>query len=342
MTRRKALGMALASPLMGQKYLSSPRRALTAPELLDAPDEWVERSLQWVEDMLARRTHYEWPALTEESVHRAALIRLDDILHIESAPSKPVIHAWYQKRMLHAAREVSRRMGGKRITKLYDQGWHVETPTARFAIDLVGGPPQNEKFRMTEEAIDLVVGASDALFISHLHDDHADPVVARKFLAQGKPVVAPADAFEKDKDVQRKLTSPERSTTKATAFGKMSVIALPGHQGKDIINNCYLFRTAENFTVMHTGDQSNDEDFAWIDGIHKSHRVDVLLPNCWTPNPQRMTAGVKAQLVLPGHENEMAHTVPHREDWTQTFTRFEGTTGKMLPLCWGESVHFKV
>lgn len=345
-TRRALLGFGAVMPLMAQKYLSSPRRALTAPELLDAPDEWITRSFAWVEDMLARRPQYGFSgsrlSQPEEAVHRAALIRLDDILHIESAPTKPVIHEWYKRRMLGAARKASSPPSGNRIIKLYDHGWHVQTAGSKFAIDLVGGAPRIAGFQMTEEALDLFVAASDALFISHFHSDHADPAVARKFLAAGKPAVAPADVFRQEPDLQKQLTVPERSTTKVAKFGQLSVIAYPGHQGKDVINNNYLFTTPEGWTLLHTGDQSNDEDFAWIDAIHRTHKVHVFLPNCWTPQPLRFVAGVKPSLILPGHENEMAHTVPHREDWTQTFTRFEGAEGVMLPLCWGEEVRYQL
>ena len=167
-------------------------------------------------------------------------------------------------------------------------------------------------------------------------------MVARKFFAQNKPVFAPSDVFREEPELQKKLTVPERSATKVSTLGKLSYIAYPGHQGKDVINNCYLFKTAEGLNLLHTGDQSNDEDFAWIDKIHQSHRVHIFLPNCWTPLPLRFAKGVKPALILPGHENEMAHTVPHREDWTQTFTRFEGAEGLMLPLCWGEEVLYSV
>ena len=345
-SRRAAFSVCAAAPLLAQKYLSSPRRALTAPELLDAPDEWIVRSLAWVDDMLARRPRYHFAGHEllggEETVHRAALIRLDDILHIETAPSKPVIHQWYQKRMLDAAKRAATKPTGNRIIKLYDHGWHVQTASTRFAIDLVGGAPRINGFQMTEEAMDLFVKASDALFISHFHNDHADPVVARKFLAQNKPVVAPSDVFRQDPELQKKLTVPERSTTAVATYGKLSVISYPGHQGKDVINNDYLFKTAEGLNLLHTGDQSNDDDFAWIDQIHQSHRVHVFLPNCWTPEPLRFAKGVRPALILPGHENEMAHTVPHREDWTQTFTRFEVAEGLMLPLCWGEEVLYSL
>lgn len=337
-----ALGLLGAGPLAAQKYLSSPRRALTAPELLDAPDEWIARSLAWVDDMLARRPSYLFQVgkpLDEEAVHRAALIRLDDLLHIEGAPQKVLLQEWFRRRMLGVAQRASSPAGGYRILKVYNQGWHVTTPTARFVLDLVGGPPKNAQFRMSDEAIDLLVQSADVLFISHLHDDHADPEVAKRFLAKGKTVVAPAQAFAKDPELQKRVTVPGREMTKLAGF---EFIALPGHQGKDVTNNNYLVRAAEGLNVMHTGDQWNDGDFAWIDEIHKQYRVTVLMPNCWTQQPLRFAAGVKPQLILPGHENEMAHTVPHREDWTQTFTRWDGAGAPMLPLCWGEEVIVKL
>jgi hypothetical protein len=53
-------------------FISSPRRLLTAPELPDAPDEWIDRSFQWVNYILR-----EFPPAREEvPVRRAALIRL--------------------------------------------------------------------------------------------------------------------------------------------------------------------------------------------------------------------------------------------------------------------------
>src|SRR6476646_1439941 len=83
-------------------FISSPRRLLTAPELTDAPDEWIDRSLQWVNYIL--RTFP--PALEEAPVRRAALIRLDDILHIESAPRKAIVQRYYRERLETAIAEI--------------------------------------------------------------------------------------------------------------------------------------------------------------------------------------------------------------------------------------------
>jgi len=343
-SRRSFLPLSLTLPAFAQSYLSSPRRALTAPELKDAPDEWIERSLLWVEDMLARTPQYRLLAgrlaTPETAIHRAALIRLDDLLHIESAPAKPLIQNWYRQRMAATARRAAARSRERRIIKLYDQGWFIETPTSRFVIDLVGGPPGNPDFRMDAATMDLFADSADALFISHYHNDHADPEIAQRFYDRNKPVIAPADVFRNNSDLQKRLTVLERSTTKVHQVGPLPVIAFPGHQGANIINNCYLIKVPGGPTILHTGDQSNDADFAFLDEIHKSHKVDALLPNCWTNSPLRLVDGVKPVITLPGHENEMAHTVPHREDWTQTFTRFEGCSSLLLPLCWGEEIVF--
>jgi hypothetical protein len=63
-------------------WLSSPRRTFTPPELPDASDEWIKRSFDWVDDMLSGFA----PGIPEHPARRAALGRLDDVLHIESAP----------------------------------------------------------------------------------------------------------------------------------------------------------------------------------------------------------------------------------------------------------------
>ncbi len=332
--RRHCFGL-LAAPALGQSYLSSPRRALTAPELREAPEEWIDRSLRWVNDMLDQHR----PSVPEHPVRRAALIRLDDILHIEAAPAQKLLQDWLRARMDNAAQEIeaARVSQGARIWKLYNHTFFIKTASSAFVYDLVPGPPKIPAMAMTPAALEKIVRAADALFVSHWHDDHANAAVGEMFFAQNKPVLGPPDIWRDKPELRAKLISPERSTTKLHRAGRLEYFALPGHQGEPITNNCNLVKTPEGFTFLQTGDQSNESDFAWIDEIHRSKSVDVLFPNCWTPQPLRLVAGVKPRLIVPGHENEMAHTVPHREDWTQTYNRFHGAAAPLLVLGWGES-----
>lgn len=348
-----ALASAFACPVhlfaqsseAGKPYLSSPRRALTAPELRDAPDEWIGRSLAWAGDILDSFR----PALEEHPVRRAALIRLDDVLHIESAPSKPLVQKFYQARIGRAVAEIERTKvaTGTRIWKLYNHGWVIRTASATIAFDIVPGA-EVAGFAVEDSVLRRLAAQADALFISHLHEDHADPKVAAMFLDLGKPVVAPEGLWQ-GREIARRLTYPRRSAsevhTLSLAGGRqLKYVAYPGHQGKSPIVNVHLVTMPEGFTVVQTGDQSGDEgpggDFDWIAHIGRDHRVDVLLPNCWTNGIQRMARGVNPQLILTGHENEMGHTVDHREDYTQTYNHLFGIRYPYIVMAWGESFHY--
>ncbi len=329
-------------------FVWSERRLLVAPELLDAPDEWIDRSLQWADFILGT---YQ-PGVPEHPLRRAALLRLDDVLHVESAPRKEVVQKWYRARMYRAIEEIERTKvtEGMRIWKLYNHGFLVRTPTVSFTFDFVAGT-QQPGFAMEKEWLARLVAQSDATFISHLHGDHASQEVARLFLEAGKPVVAPEGLWKPLPEFEGKLTYPERSTEKvhriAVQGGRqvLEVVAYPGHQGATVLNNVHLVRSPEGYTVMQTGDQWNDDapgtDFDWISHVGRQHAVDVLFPNCWTRGIARMVRGVNPKLVITGHENEMAHTVDHREDNTQTYTRLWGVGYPFVLMTWGEAYGYR-
>ncbi len=327
-------------------YISSPRRALTAPELLDATDEWIGRSLGWVNDILDRFA----PQAVEHPVRRAALIRLDDVLHIESAPSKPLVQQFYRARMGKAVREIeaTRVATGIQIWKLYNHGFFVRTPSVSLGFDIVPGTPV-QGFTVEAALIERLAKQADVLFISHRHGDHANSAVAKLFLDRNKPVIVPPGLWA-EQDMASRLICLKRSTEQVHSVpiqnGRqtLKVVVYPGHQGERIANNVYLVTTPEGSTVVHTGDQSGAEgpgsDFDWIAQIGRDHQVDVLMPNCWTTDIKRMARGVNPKLILTGHENEMGHTVDHREDYTQTHNRLFGSPYPYIVMAWGEAYHY--
>jgi L-ascorbate metabolism protein UlaG (beta-lactamase superfamily) len=338
--------LALWAQPAAKPYLSSPRRALTAPELRDAPDEWIHRSLQWANDILNEYA----PDVLEHPVRRAALIRLDDVLHIESAPRKPLVQAFYRARIEQAVREIetTRVTSGMRIWKLYNHGFLVRTPSVSFAFDIVPGTGE-PGFAVERQVLERLADQADALFLSHLHGDHANQGVVRLFLDRRKPVIAPESLWF-GQEIAAPLTYLKRSATTVhivpiqNGQRTLHVVAYPGHQGETVTNNVHLVTTPEDFTVVHTGDQSGPEgpgsDFGWIAQVGAQHHVDVLLPNCWTTNIGRVARGVNPELILTGHENEMSHTVDHREDYTQTYNHLFGSRYPFIAMAWGESYHF--
>ncbi len=335
------------APVPSKPYLSSSRRALTAPELRDAPDEWIDRSLQWVDGILAEYP----PDVPEHPVRRAALIRLDDILHIESAPSKPLVQQFYRARIKRAVREIqtTRVTNGMRVWKLYNHGFFIRTPSVSFAFDIVPGT-QTPGFAVEREMVERIADQADALLISHMHNDHASQTVVRLFLDRNKPVLAPEGLWS-GQEIAARLIYPRRSSTAVQEIrvqgGRqtLKVIAYPGHQGAPVTNNVHLVTTPEGLTVVQTGDQSGPEgpgsDFDWIAHIGSRNQVDVLMPNCWTTDIQRVVRGINPRLIITGHENEMGHTVDHREDYTQTYNHLFGTRYPFIVMGWGESYAYR-
>jgi L-ascorbate metabolism protein UlaG (beta-lactamase superfamily) len=333
-------------------FVSNSRRLFAAPELLDAPNEWIDRSLQWIDYIL--RTFP--PGLVEIPVRRAALFRLDEILHIESAARKPLVQDYYRMRMEHAVAEIERTKvtQGMRIWRLYNHGALIRTPTVSFTFDIVPGVltrgpagPVPSAFTVPDALLQRLVAQSDATFISHKHFDHANVDVAKMFLAAGKPVIAPERLFANEPQVSNALTVPERSTDLVHEIAiqggakTLKVVVYPGHQGKPVLDNVHLVTSPDGYTVVHTGDQSGDEgpgtDFDWLAQIGHYHQVDVLLPNGWTNDLHRVVRGIDPQLVIPGHENEMSHEVAHREEYTQDYERMFGLHYPFIVMTWGES-----
>lgn len=325
-------------------FVSNARRLLTPPELLDAPDEWIDRSLQWVNYIF---NNYP-PGLVELPERRPALFRLDEVLHIESAPRKPLVQEFYRMRLQHAIEEIERTRvtDGMRIWRLYNHGALVRTPSVSFTFDIVPGT-NAPGFALPPEWLKRLVQQSDATFISHLHGDHANQEVARMFLAAGKPVVAPEGLWTNVPELSAQLTYPERSIDKVHEIKVqggaqiLKLVAYPGHQGKAVLVNDNLVRTPEDFSVLHTGDQSGAEgpgtDFDWLGQIGHYQHVDVLLPNGWANDLHRIVRGVNPELVIPGHENEMGHVVPHREEYAQDYERMFGLNYPFIVMAWGET-----
>jgi hypothetical protein len=325
-------------------FIWSERRLPVAPELFDAPDEWIGRSLQWVNYVLETYR----PSIAEHPQRRAALIRLDDILHIESAPRKEIVQKFFRDRMERVIVEIenTRVTSGMRVWKLYNHGFLVRTPTVSFTFDVVPGT-RTPGFAVPKELMERLAAQSDATFISHLHSDHANQDFAKMFLDRGNPVIAPEGLWKDRPEFATRLTYPERSITKVHTISvrdgsqTLKVVAFPGHQGPTVTNNVHLVTTPEGFTVVQTGDQWGDDvagsDFDWLSQISRSHHVDILFPNAWTKGLDRIVRGVNPSVVITGHENEMAHTVDHREDYTQTYNRMYGVPYPLVLMTWGES-----
>jgi len=299
------------------------------------------------------------PQQPEPEVRRLALLMLDGVLHDVYAPYRPPVQQFFHTRMDQALGEIETTSvdEGARIWKLYNHGFVVRTATVTIGFDLIRGHSvRAEGFALEDDIMARVVRQCDALFISHRHGDHADEWVAQAFIDQGKPVVAPPEIWV-GKPIHSKITHFKREAHTLhplpvqNGLHELRVVLYPGHQGDNIQNNVTLVFTPEGMSFSQTGDQSNSDDFEWIDQVGQHHRVDVLMPNCWTTDIVRMILGFNPVVVITGHENEMGHTIDHREPYWLTYQRKVGsdrfggsrTVGYSRPLVlmtWGESFHY--
>jgi L-ascorbate metabolism protein UlaG (beta-lactamase superfamily) len=302
---------------------------------------WMESTLDWVDGVLSRNP----PAWPEPTIRRRALFVLDEPLHVLSAPIEPCLNQFLNNRIESAVLEIEREVvtSGVTIWKLYNHGFVVKTPELTIGFDLHQGP--FESFRIESALFDRLLDATQALFISHAHSDHADTYAVQRMVAAGRPVMVPPRLWEED-TIYPQLIKPERhwKPENKLALGDTTLTyrVFPGHQGTALLNNVYLVELPQGIHVMQTGDQSNAEDFyVWIDQVHEQFKVDVLLPNCWSTHLPRLIQGVSPRLVITGHENEMSHPVDHREAFSKTYGHIAEEKTPVLVMAWGEQYHYE-
>jgi hypothetical protein len=66
----------------------------------------------------------------------------------------------------------------------------------------------------------------------------------------------------------------------------------------------------------------------------------VLMPNCWATDIVRLADGFRPKLIIPGHENEMGHTIDHREPFWLTYNRLSKSPYPLMVMAWGEKYHY--
>jgi L-ascorbate metabolism protein UlaG (beta-lactamase superfamily) len=322
--------------------------------LLNSPANFFsqpEKYLDWQSGHLlstAEEALLKNPPKTEETMERhMALLMLDAVFHNTAAPELFAVQEFHKKRTLLALDEMKRTRVNKGavIWKLYDMGTIVRTGSTTVAFDIIRGKSAKaENFNLPDSLMGEIISQCDILFLSHNHGDHVDKWVAQKFIEQGKPVIANEEIL-KGEEIFHQITHPERNGNKKqyipiqSGKRKLEIVVYPGHQGA-LLDNVTVVRMPEGITVCHTGDESNRDDFQWIDTAGKNIKIDVLIPNCWTPDPLRVAKGFNPHLIIPAHENELGHTIDHREAYALNYSRWNIPYKKVF-MTWGESFHYE-
>lgn len=306
-------------------------------------------------DRTAQEAPPRWPEPRERYL---SLLLFDGLLHDRYAAFRPPVQAFFHRRIAAVAAELEKPFTGKgaRIWFLYNMAFVVRTATATIAFDLVSGSSSGaEGFALPPELMERIIRQCDALFISHWHKDHTDRAIARRFLAEGKPVVSPGQVW-KGESLADSVLHPARDASRTHELAisgdrKLRVVIFPGHQMKNTDNNVTLVTMPDGLSFCQMGDQINEGDFtpdySWIDEVWKKHKVDVLFPPCWTNEIERIVRGFRPKLVIPGHQNELGHPVDDRVPyWGDsdflglTYPQLKKSKFPLVTLTWGESLSY--
>lgn len=274
---------------------------------------------------------------------RMALLSLDQMLHDTRNDKSEPFYAFINRRMERMLSDLDKPVKrGMKIYKLYNDGFIIKTRRATVAVDLVPGGPNNHPF-IADSIFYRIAGHCDAMFISHKHGDHANLKVAKAFAARGKRVIAPKGLWVGVDPMIEQLLVADTAVTIPFDELEMTLHILPGHQD-DIYNNIYVMDFKGCGSVAHTGDQWNEDDLVWIDKVKDTYRVDCLLLNCWVNSMERTIRGFNPRVLITGHENELEHTIDHREAYWMTLRKMDKMPSLNVPnvlMTWGEWFEYK-
>lgn len=270
-------------------------------------------------------------------VRKLALYNLDAMLHETKYDDGEPLHGFIASRIDKVIADLSLPVEkGMKVYKIYNDGFIARTGSVTLAFDVARGACKGKNL-ISDASIRQIVDRCDVLFLSHNHGDHVDPVVVDMFLKAGKPVIAPTNVLPEHKEIQHERSDKMiDKKIKLDKNKKIRVKIFPGNQS-ELMNNIYVVTTDEKKTVAHIGDQYNKEDMEWIVDIHRRiPQPDVLVVNCWTHRMSDLVDGFNPKLVVTGHENEMGHTIDHREAFWLTFRKMEKISKKYIVMGWGE------
>lgn len=283
------------------------------------------------------------PVVGAPMARKLALYNLDAMLHEVKYDNTEPFCNFIDSRIGKVIEDIKSPVKrGIKIYKIYNNGFVVRTKSANIAFDVVRGACKGQQL-LSNEQVDAIVDKCDVLFLSHNHGDHVDKYVVNRFIEAGKPVIAASEILPNLEGVTHYRSESEilDKVVKLKSGEELQVKIFPGHQSP-MMCNIYVVTTPDKYTVAHTGDQYDKNDMEWIAEIKdKAPKIDALMINCWSYQIAEAIKGFDPRYVLSGHENEMGHTIDHREAFWLTFQKLEPVQHDYVVMSWGEWFSFK-
>ncbi len=285
------------------------------------------------------------PAPVPSSLNRqAAMHIIDGIFHDTRFDGSSHIKTFVDNRCQGVLESLSRPLESRaEVHKLYNSGMIVRTPNATIAFDICRGAKSGTDGLIADSTARAIVEKCDILFLTHNHPDHVDPTVARMFLEQGKPVVAPDEVLPNIEGITHDRDTAVWHSNYTLKNGEtIAATILPGHQDH-LHNNIYILTTPDGFRIAFTGDQWLKADEEWLFALEgKIEPVDLLMPICWARNFPQFVNLFSPSNVVSIHENEIIfHGIDHRESYWLSEAKLRALPVRSYLLTIGETLPIK-
>lgn len=306
------------------------------------PNEFFAQQTEQTFGLVNKMLSENPPVLNESLIRKSALFHLDWILHDTRFDDSEALYRFVKYRMEQILADLDKPVTkGMKIYKLYNDGFIVKTKSVKIAFDLNRGARTNKEPYVSDDLMQSIADQCDILFVSHEHSDHADWNIAQMFINAGKNIIVPVGLWENKSQLIRHIRSDKMICERIRLPSNidLQVKVMPGHQDR-VLNNVYIVTTPEGICVAHTGDQWSKGDDDWINHVKDYSSVDVLLVHCWAIPLERIVSGFNPRLVISGHENEITHSVDHREPYWLNCRRMGNVTQPKIFMTWGENYYY--
>ena len=283
------------------------------------------------------------PSIKYSLERRQALTLLDAVLHETKYDDGQLVRDFIASRMDRVLNDLKKPLPSKkdvRIYKIYNDGFLIRSQAGIIAVDLNG----RQGTLIPDSLMAKIVSRCDGLFITHIHEDHCDKNVIDLFSSMDKPVYVVGNYALSGKNVHLVRYDEPKEVSVTMGGEKIQVTVLPGHQD-DLLNNIYIFTLPNGRSVAHLGDQYNEEDMPMIRNAKEYAKgLDVLIINCWSNHFNEYVAGFSPKVIVTGHEDELGHSIDHREAFWLTYYKMEEVYKISVPyviMGWGEGFTFR-
>ena len=325
--------------------------------------DWIDETVRFCEARLAESEGAEFT----DADRRRALLLLDYPLHVDNyaTDTPPAVAEAFGKsviayerraiaRVLREVREAEVAPGSLRAWHVYNMSYVLKGSDRTVLIDFTPYPFSRTEGSWTDADWQALAELGDVLVITHPHRDHTSFPHMRRMRALGKPLVLPC-AMTNRADRSESYTPGDGVVVLDTDHLEPVEVAgvkfrnFVGFQG-DVPCNTYQIEI-DGIRVADNGDNSPKER-EW--GLTNCPPTDIIISSTWSWVTNIVTAcaatpGFRPEraVFLPSHDNELMHTVPHRESYREMYTSHArlGCPGfawpRVFPLAFGESFTFR-